>query len=174
MIAEIARLLDPLRRRVQGMVLRAVVTAVRDSLKMQGVQVSLRHGEVRDDVEHWQPYGFTSTPHEGAEAIVVHVGGEAEHPAAIVIDDRRYRIKSRAAGEVTLYDDQDQTITLYRDRIEIETTQPVVIDSPDINLGESGLGASDGVVHGSGIDPFTGTAYYLLGNASTIVKAERT
>ena len=45
------------------MVSRAVIKMVDDSLKMQGVQISLLAGEVAEKVERFQEYGFTSHPH---------------------------------------------------------------------------------------------------------------
>lgn len=47
------------------------------------------------------------------------------------------------------------------------------IDSPDVNLGGTGLLPTQGVVNGEGVDPYTGATYAALGNASTIVKAKK-
>lgn len=49
----------------------------------------------------------------------------------------------------------------------------VVVQSDDVNLGEDDLGNTQGVVNGEGVDPFTGKTYWLLGNASGVVKAKK-
>ncbi|OHD24777.1 MAG: hypothetical protein A2Y38_07775 [Spirochaetes bacterium GWB1_59_5] len=112
----VQKLTAPLARRVRLMVGRAVLTLVDDSLKLQGLQVRLLDGELRSDVERMQEYGFTSHPHPGAEAAVVFVGGSRDHGLVIAVDDRRYRLKALAAGEVAFYDDQGQAVHLKRDK----------------------------------------------------------
>jgi len=99
----IKRVTAPLARRVRLMVGRGVVELVDDSLKMQGLQVTLLDGEVRDGVERMQQYGFTGRPFKDAEALLVAVGGNRGHLVAVAIDDRRYRPKTLAEGEVALY-----------------------------------------------------------------------
>ncbi len=99
----VSKLMAPLQRRVRLMVARAIVELVDDSRKMQTVQVSLQADTLRDEVEHFQPFGFSSVPAAGAEAIVLTVGGTSDHPVTIVVDDRRYRPTSLAEGESCLY-----------------------------------------------------------------------
>ena len=96
------------------MVSRAVVAIVNDAFKLQGVQVTLQADQVADDVEHFQHYGFTSVPLAGAEGIALAVGGNTGHTVVINIDDRRYRLRSLAAGEVALYDDLGHSVVLTR------------------------------------------------------------
>lgn len=171
--SEILAALRSTARRVRGMVSRGVVAAVGAASKMQSLQVTIRDGETVDDVEHFEPYGLTSRATPGAEAVVISVGGLADHPVAIVVADRRYRVTGLAAGEVCLHDDQGQRVTLYRDRVEI-TAPKVVINSADVQLGGAGLLAlADGVVVAQGIDSFTGATYGVLGNASSVVKAKK-
>ncbi|WP_431477838.1 phage baseplate assembly protein domain-containing protein [Massilia eburnea] len=64
--------------------------------------------------------GFTSVPKPGAEGVVVFVGGNRDHGLVIAVEDRRFRLKGLASGEVAIYDDQGQKVHLtraaYRDR----------------------------------------------------------
>ncbi|MCW5666469.1 MAG: phage baseplate assembly protein V [Piscinibacter sp.] len=115
------RLLAPLHRVMRQMVARAVVSLVDDSLKLQALQVELLADEVRDDVERFQQYGFTSHPHPGAEAIAACVSGNRDHAVVLSVDDRRYRLKALAAGEVALYTDEGDKIVLKRGGV-IEVT----------------------------------------------------
>ncbi len=118
----LSKLIAPLKRRVMLMVGRAVLCAVNDDTKMQRLQVSLLEGELCDQVERLQQYGFTSHPHPGAECAVVFIGGNRDHGLVIAVDDKRYRLKSLKRGEVALYTDEGDKIHLKRNRtIEIET-----------------------------------------------------
>ncbi len=130
------RSIAPLVRRLRIMVNRAVINVVNDALKIQGLQLTLLAGEVAD-VERVQEYGFTSVPLPGAEAVTLAVGGRRAHTVVIATDDRRYRLKELAPGEVALYDDQGQKVVLYQDRIEVEAPK-VVIKSDDVHLGAEG------------------------------------
>lgn len=59
--------------------------------------------------------------------------------------------------------------------VKVEGAGDVVIevDTGKIHLGASGLLVTDGVVHGTGIDPFTGVTYSVLGNTSGVVRAKK-
>lgn len=90
-LTSVSRLLMPLQRRLRLMVSRAVVALVDDAAKLQTVQVKLLAREVRDGVEHFQPFGFTARPVAGAEGIFLSVGSCRDHGVVVVVDDRRYR-----------------------------------------------------------------------------------
>jgi phage baseplate assembly protein V len=157
MIRAVQKLMAPMSRRVRLMVGRAVILLVNDGLKEQGLQISLLDGEVRDQVERYQHYGFTSHPHPGGEAITVAIGGSRDHLVVVADGDRRYRFRFMQTGEVALYTDEEDHIHLKRNR-EIEviggekvtvqtkvatvtaTTSATVI-SPEINLGDGARGA---------------------------------
>lgn len=102
--------------------------AVRTTTEDQGhreVQVTvLGDDDTRDDVEHIEPYGFTSRPQDasgqnGPDAVVVDVGETSDHQVVILVGDRRYRLKTLAKGEVAIYDDLGQAVVLTRTGIEV-------------------------------------------------------
>lgn len=107
--------LRPLRRKIRKMLSRAVIKAVDDSLKAQGLQITLYADEVREDVERFQEYGFTSVPVEGAEAICLSLGGERDHPVVVATEDRRYRPKDLSEGDVAIYE-LDNGVRVYLER----------------------------------------------------------
>lgn len=133
MIRAINKVTAPIARRVSLMVARGVLALVDDAAKIQGVQVKLLSGEVRD-MERFQNYGFTSRPHAGAEVAAVFVGGNRDHGLAIAIDDRRFRVIGLQAGEVAIYDDLSHKITLTRDGIVISggTHDITIVDCPNV------------------------------------------
>lgn len=131
----IAARMRPLRTAALSMIAKAILDAdAKDSSKMQQLKLRIRKGEVRDAIERLQEYGLTSVPFAGAEAVCLFVGGDRDHPLVIAVDDRRYRLKGLAGGEVALYDDLGQVIHLKRDKIHIKTETKVVVDSPNIEL----------------------------------------
>jgi phage gp45-like len=117
----LVRAMRPMAQRLQLMIGRAVVLLVNDALKMQGLQVHLLADEVRDSVERFQEYGFTSHPLPGAEAIAAGVGGSRDHVVVLAVDDRRYRLRGLAQGEVAVYTDEGDKIVLRRGGV-IEVT----------------------------------------------------
>lgn len=160
----IAARLAPLKRAIANMVSRAVVKLVDDSKKQQLLQLQLLSGEVRDDVEHLQPYGFTSVPVEGAEGAVICVEGFRAHPLAIVIGDRRYRIVGLAGGEVAVYDKTGSKIVMKASGdIEITPSSGTVKLTGDLNV------SGDVVGHAGTIAPIslTGHSHTVTGAVST-------
>lgn len=109
--------------RLDDVLARGTVSAADGSKKMRTVQVRLLADEVRDDLEHVEPYGFTSEPLDDAqpEAFAAFFGGDRSHGIVFCVADRRFRLKCLKPGEVALYDDVGQKIHLTRDGIEVET-----------------------------------------------------
>lgn len=105
---------------VQNIVARAVVTALNSAKKCQALGLSLIAGEQKEDVEHLEPYGFTSAAQDGAEAVALFPSGDRSHGLVLVVADRRYRLKGLARGEVAVYDDQGQSVTLTRTGIVVD------------------------------------------------------
>lgn len=121
-MAGLGEVLKPYWRRIMMMVARGVVSGVNDGQKMQILQLGLRASETREKVERFQEYGFTSCPHNGAEAAVVFIGGDRGHGLVLAVDDRRYRLQGLEQGEVALYTDEGDKIHLKRgNQIDIET-----------------------------------------------------
>lgn len=122
-----------------SLVSRAVVHLVDATKKMQSLQPEVLKDEVRDDVEHFEPYGFTAHPFAASEAIVLNVGASADHSVAIVVGDRRYRLTGLAEGAVAMYDDQGQVVLIDRDNITIEAKagNSILVFSDDVQLGDA-------------------------------------
>lgn len=128
------RMLAPVWRSIHNIALRATVRLVNASSKMQTLQIGLREGETKDDIEHFEPYGFTSHAKPGAEAITLFFNGDRSHGVSICVADRRYRLIGLEAGEVALHDDQGQSVVLKRDRIKIKTPFTFEVDANKIDL----------------------------------------
>ncbi len=108
---------------------RAVLTAAADDGPLQTIQAQALAGELIDQAERLQDYGFAAAPHAGAEAVIVFAGGRRNHPLVIAVADRRYRLKALETGEVALYDDQGQAVHLTRDGIEVRTAKEITLQA---------------------------------------------
>lgn len=134
-LSDLTRYLRPLVTRVGNLVASATLSGVDDGTKMQSVQVDFGDDEVRDEVERPQSYGLTSVPFEGADATVVCVGGRRDHCIVLAVDDRRYRLRGLAQGEVALYTDQGDKIHLKRGgTIEVIASSRVTVNAPLVEV----------------------------------------
>ena len=129
---------------------RGTVVLANSASKLQSLQMRLTAGEVNDDMEHFEPYGFTSHPLAGAEGIATFLGGDRSHAVVLVVADRRYRLKALAQGEVAIYTDEGDKVHFKRGRIididthtlNIRAATAVNIDTP--TLTQSGKIVSQG------------------------------
>ncbi|NBF04703.1 phage baseplate assembly protein V [Pseudomonas sp. Fl5BN2] len=127
---------------------RGTVVLANSANKLQSLQMRLTAGEVNDDMEHFEPYGFTSNPLAGAEGIATFLGGDRSHAVVLVVADRRYRLQALAAGEVAIYTDEGDKIHFKRGRIiDIDTATLNIRASSSVNIDTAALNvrASSGV-----------------------------
>ncbi|CNJ55020.1 phage baseplate assembly protein V [Yersinia rohdei] len=121
------RMFTGLQRGLSNMVVRAVVRHLNSSSKNQMLQIQMISDELKDNIEHLEPYGFTSAAHIGAEAFAAFPDGDRSHGVVLVVADRRYRIKGLKSGEVAIYSDEGDSIILKRgNTIEVNTKQYIV------------------------------------------------
>ncbi len=114
------RTIEAMQRQLLGLIGRAVVKSISAATKCQTVDVSLIAGEPKAGVEHLEPYGFTSRANSGAEAVVLFPDGDRSHAVVVTVSDRRYRLKGLQTGEVAVYDDQGQSVTLTREGLVVD------------------------------------------------------
>jgi phage baseplate assembly protein V len=151
----VEKMLAPLRRELRLMIARCVVSLVNSDGGVQTVQVELLDGEVRDDVEHFESYGYTSRPHPGAEGVFVSVAGNRDHGIAVCVGNREFRLRSLETGEVAMYTDEGDFIKLGRGRkIEVVCGTKVTVTCPDVemtgNLKVGGNIVADGDISDAG------------------------
>lgn len=108
--------------KLSAWLVRGVVSLVNAATKMQTLQTRLMAGSVKDGVEHFEPYGFTSHPLEGAEALVGFLGGDSSHGVALVVADRRFRPVGLKPGEVAVFTHEGDCLILRNGRVAELTT----------------------------------------------------
>jgi phage baseplate assembly protein V len=120
---------------IANILARGVVALGNSASKLQSLQLRLLAGEVKDNVEHLEPYGFTACPQPGAEALAGFIGGDRSHGVVIVVADRRFRLQGLKPGEVALYTDEGDFIHFKRGRIlDIETVTLNIKASASVNF----------------------------------------
>lgn len=120
--AALNRWLLPLKSRIMLMVGKCILKAVADDKAFQQVQLTGFENEVLEGVERFQDYGMTSHPPDKSEAVVVCLGGNREQAVVIRMDNREFRLKNLAKGEVALYTDEGDKIHFKRGNIIEATT----------------------------------------------------
>lgn len=131
-MTDFARILGPMARRLSNLLARGTVAVVNAATKMQGLQVRLLADEVKDSVEHLEPYGFTSNPNPGAECLALFLDGDRSHGVVIVVADRRYRMTGFETGEVAIHDDQGQHVHLKRNGILVHSPENLYLRTDGI------------------------------------------
>ncbi|WP_293766419.1 phage baseplate assembly protein V [uncultured Aquitalea sp.] len=82
--------------------------------------------------ELMQHYGFTSTPPSGFMYVAVPVGGKTAHAIMVATEHGSYRIKGLKTGEVAIYTDEGDNITLKRGHVVEVNTQTLRINAPTL------------------------------------------
>jgi phage baseplate assembly protein V len=133
----VSKMLAPLQRELRLMIARCVITLVDSGNGVQVMQVKLLDGEVRDNVENFESYGFTSKPHAGAEGLFASVSGNRDHGIVVAVGNRKLRLTGMETGEVAIYTDEGDFIKLKRERnIEVVSGTKVTITTPIVEMSQ--------------------------------------
>ena len=125
-----AALLAPISRRVRTMLRRGVIRMVKHADNVRLLQAQVPGGSALSDLEHLEPFGFTSHPKADAEALVLSFDGNGSHSVALMVSDRRYRL-TIAEGEVALYNANGDNLHFKADgTAAITAATKVQINSP--------------------------------------------
>lgn len=127
----IQRLLRPLRQRIMFMLARGIVKLSNSASNMQTLQITVLDGEVLGDVEHFEPFGFTSRPLAGAEVLTASMAGNRSHTVVLCASDRRYRKINLQPGEAAVFTSDGSEIHLkINGEIVIKAASKVTVDTP--------------------------------------------
>lgn len=167
LLRQVGLMLRPLAVRVANGVARAVVQLVNDGTKLQLVQLGALPGETLDRAEHHQPFGFSSVPLAGAEAVVVFPGGDRGHPLVVVVSDRRHRPTDGEPGQITLYNQATPRVILLPDgHVEIRSKDGTATKLPTLADYEALRAAFNSHTHAVAT---TGSATAQTGTAAAVV-----
>lgn len=125
-IFDVKKLLKPLYQRIMLSIARAVIDEIKTGDKFQAGKVGLFSDEVREEIDQMQEYGFCSRAKNGADAIVVFVGGNRDNGVIIATEDSRYRV-TLEEGEVAIYTDEGDYIHFKRNNEIAVSTKKLTI-----------------------------------------------
>lgn len=159
---------------ISGNAARAVITASHGTKKMRELQIEILKGELRDHVEHAEPYGYTSEPEtdKSSDCFVLFFGGDRSHGVVICAENRQFRPTDLKAGDVVVYDKRSHFIRLEEGRIAVITPDNLEAEiGGDLSAGVDGKA----VISVSGIlsANVTGAAY-VESAAGITIKAPQT
>lgn len=127
--------LESLYRRIILATGRGILKSVNDKAKRQFTQITALNGEVKNNVERIQNYGVTSHPPKQSQVLFVCMGGNRDHPVVLAAEDLASRPKDLKEGEVCIYTDEGDKITLSRGRkIDIETATLTINASSKVRV----------------------------------------
>lgn len=89
------------------------------STPMQTMQVEVTNGELKDEAEHYEPFGFTSHPPAGSDGLIAFIGGDRSNAVVICMAGRAGRVTGLAEGDVAIYSQGGAVIKLVGGDIQI-------------------------------------------------------
>lgn len=129
---DITSAVNLLTRKIRNLFGRSLVRRVSYSNGVRYFQVQQRGGAAMNNVEHIEPFGFTSHPTTDAEALVLAFNGNGSHSVAIVAGDQRYRLEIEE-GEAAIYNIEGDKVHIKKDRtISVEAATKVELNTPEV------------------------------------------
>ncbi|NVK28809.1 MAG: phage baseplate assembly protein V [Flavobacteriia bacterium] len=127
-------MVNSLVRKIRRLAGRALIRRVRYANKIRYFQVQQEGGMPLDNVEHIEPFGFTSHPLPNAEAVVLAFNGNGSNSVAIMAGDQRYRLVIDE-GEAAIYNHHGDKVYLKKDRtISVEAATKVELVTPHTHM----------------------------------------
>ena len=119
-------------RKIRRLFGRTLVRRVKYVNKIRYFQIQQEGGVALDNVEHIEPFGFTSHPALNAEALVLAFNGNGSHSVAILAGDKRYRIEI-SEGEAAIYNGNGDKVHIKNDStISVEAATKVELVTPEV------------------------------------------
>ncbi len=121
-------------RKIRRLLGRGLIRRVKYANKIRYFQIQQEGGTPLDDVEHMEPFGFTSHPLPNSETVVLAFNGNGSHSVAIVAGDQRYRIVIDE-GEAAMYNHFGDKVHIKKDRtISVEAAVKVELVTPHTHM----------------------------------------
>lgn len=111
--------------------LRAVQTGLVLGTRIQRASGEGLADETLSDMELFQQFGFTSATPDGAQLIVLPIGGRTSAAVVIASEHGTFRFKLNAKGEAALYNQWGDVVHLRQDRkIHVKAAVEVILEAP--------------------------------------------
>ncbi|MBJ7537159.1 phage baseplate assembly protein V [Marinomonas transparens] len=127
-------MLNTLIRKIRRLAGRALIRRVRYANKVRYFQIQQEDGMPLDNVEHFEPFGFTSHPLPNAETVVLAFNGNGSHSIAIMAGDQQYRLEIEE-GEAAIYNHLGDKVHIKKDStISVEAATKVELVTPHTHI----------------------------------------
>nr|VFJ90802.1 MAG: phage baseplate assembly protein V [Candidatus Kentron sp. LFY] len=115
------------------------------------VQARVLSGEVLENIDRVEPYGFSYRPKPGCRTYLIFPSGDHSYGVAIVIGDERYEMTLQE-GEVALHDDAGNHVHIKRGGIiEANASAKVIAKAPLFEATGNAIVRGNLVVEGNTI-----------------------
>lgn len=128
-ISDLARILDPIKRKIFLLIGKALLTAINNEGKVGTYDSGSRANPQRltmnwfgqlTDIERSQPFGFETYPVVGtSKAVLLNPDGARSNVFCIMVQDDAYRPTDLSEGEVCIYDKDDNRIWIKNGKLHI-------------------------------------------------------
>ena len=139
---------DRLYRRVQMQTASVTISATNDKGPVHLVQGKVRGTpETIDNLQTLNLYGFASHAPIGSDALVIFGNGDRSNGAIVATANQKARPRNQKSGEVTIYTDEGDSISLQQGHIVVVTTKTVTINAATavtINAPSVTIAGADG------------------------------
>lgn len=110
---------------------RARLGVLKINARVQLANIDGLSGETQPDIEVMQHFGFTSTPPDGTQAIVLPLGGRTSASVIIATEHAAHRLKLDNRGEAAIYTDDGTWVYLKRGgQVHIKAATRVLLECP--------------------------------------------
>lgn len=130
-------MIDQIRREVsRGLAnmrgaMRAVLQGIAIAQRVQRINAEALAGEQLQDVELMQQFGFTSAPPDGAQLVVLPLGGRTSAAVIVATEHGSYRLQLGNQGECAIYNEWGDLVHLKKDRsIRVVAGVKVRVEAP--------------------------------------------
>lgn len=114
---------------------RAVQMALNTGRPIATIQADGLAGEQFQDAELFQHYGYTSAPPDGAEHVILPIGGKSAHGVSVASEHRASRKRGLKPGETALYTAEGDYILLKNGRIiEVLAGTALTVNAPTVTV----------------------------------------
>lgn len=136
-------LLEILRRRDRALIRYGLVTAVDDTGAVQKVGFKGIFGMIRQGIQSFMPFGFSSNPPVGSEVVQLQVNGDPGNPIIVMAFNRQYRITGLQPGESIMFNmlgdfvkiDASRNITVNAgENVNVTAATKVTVTAPNAEI----------------------------------------
>lgn len=151
--------------RATNLIRRGIITLCSDSYfcQMEG-----NDGEIFDDAEYWQSFGFASRPPVDGEVLFANLGGHAEHAIAFASNDRAHRPSSLSEGDSVHYASTSGG-NQSRAHAKADGNYDIVPGSGTVNIGGNSTACVDYLLKGTTFDTANRSMLDLISSAFTAI-----